>query len=271
MIDILMSTFNGEKYLEAQIESLLAQTNQDWYLFIRDDGSEDGTLKLIDQYTRTYPTKIRKLTDEKDRLGSTLSFAELLSVSNSDHIMFCDQDDIWLPDKISVTIAKMIEMEKNYPETPVLVFTDLSTVDDSLTLINSSFMSSQKFFPEVIQVPVKLMALNVVTGCTMMINKKSKKYVLPIPVANIVHDQWIAVNIAHYGKIEFIPQPTVLYRQHGNNAVGSNHINAGYFLKKIGNPAKQLGIYRNLIRHLNFRINVLSFLFYKLSFTLRRL
>jgi hypothetical protein len=86
-----------------------------------------------------------------------------------------------------------------------------------------------------------------------------------------VHDQWIAVNIAHYGKIDFLPISTTLYRQHGNNTVGANEIDGRYFLKKISNPVKQFKIYRNLIIHLKFKVNVFAFLYHKLSFTLRRM
>ncbi|HEY1872143.1 MAG TPA: glycosyltransferase family 2 protein, partial [Chitinophagaceae bacterium] len=256
MIDILMATYNGEKFLEEQIRSLLDQTYQEWKLILRDDGSNDKTLHVIEQFISLYPDKITRLYDQKGRLGSTLSFAELLNHSKADYMMFCDQDDVWLPDKISVTLNKMLELEKKNPATPLLVFTDLSTTDDALRITNPSFMTSQKFFPEIIRNPTKLLALNIVTGCTVMINKLSRNFILPIPSANIGHDQWMAVNLAHYGKIDFIPRPTVLYRQHGNNAVGSNRIGSRYFLKKILKPAKQLKIYRNLIIHLKFRVNV---------------
>jgi glycosyltransferase involved in cell wall biosynthesis len=266
-----MATYNGEKFLEEQIRSLLNQTYKEWNLIIRDDESNDKILNIIDKYTALYPDKIKRLNDHKGRLGPTLSFAVLLDHSKADYMMFCDQDDVWLPDKISITLNKMLELEKKNPGMPLLVFTDLSTTDDSLHITNPSFMTSQKFFPEIIQDPTKLLALNIVTGCTIMINKLSRNFILPIPSSNIGHDQWIAVNLAHYGKIDFIPQPTVLYRQHENNSVGSNRIGGRYFLKKIFKPVRQLKIYRNLIVHLKFKVNVFSFAYYKLSFTLKRL
>lgn len=271
MIDILMATFNGAKFLEEQIRSLLAQTYQDWNLIIRDDESNDGILDIIKKYTSLYPDKIRRLQDQKGRLGPTLSFAALIDNSNADYIMLCDQDDVWLPAKIAITLEKMLELEKNHPGTPLLVFTDLSTTDDSLHITSSSFVTSQIFFPEIIHDPVKLLALNIVTGCTIMINKISRDYILPIPASNIGHDQWIAVNLAHYGNIDFISVPTVLYRQHNDNSVGSKKIGSAYFLKKIKNPVKQFRIYRNLITHLKFKVNVFAFAYYKLSFTLKRL
>jgi glycosyltransferase involved in cell wall biosynthesis len=271
MIDILMATYNGERFLEEQIRSLLNQTYQEWKLIIRDDESNDKMLHEIEKFIKLYPGKIIRLNDKKGRLGATLSFAELLGHSNADYMMFCDQDDVWLPDKISVTLNKMLELEKQNPGLPLLVFTDLSTTDDSLHITSPSFMASQKFFPEIIHSPTKLLALNIVTGCTIMINKLSRDFILPIPSSNIGHDQWMAVNLAHFGKIDFIPEPTMLYRQHGNNSVGSNRIGGRYFLKKISNPAKQIKIYRDLITHLKFKVNIFSFAYYKLSFTLKRL
>jgi glycosyltransferase involved in cell wall biosynthesis len=271
MIDILMATYNGEKFLEEQIQSLLDQTYQEWNLIIRDDESNDKILNVIEKYTILYPDKIRRLNDHKGRLGPTLSFAALLEYSKADYIMFCDQDDVWLPDKITITLNKMLELEKKNPGIPLLVFTDLSTTDDSLHITSPSFMTSQKFFPEIIHDPTKLLALNIVTGCTVMINKLSRDFILPIPSSNIGHDQWMAVNLAHYGKLDFIPHPTVLYRQHGNNSVGSNQIGSMYFLKKMIKPGRQLKIYRDLIIHLKFKVNIISFAYYKLRFTLKRL
>lgn len=271
MIDILMATFNGEKFLEEQIRSLLNQTCQDWNLIIRDDGSNNAVISIIEKYTGLFPQKIKCLVDQKGRLGPTLSFAALLDFSNAPYIMLCDQDDIWLPDKIAVTIGKMLELEKNHPDTPLLVFTDLSTTDESLKITDPSFMSSQRFFPKIIHDSTQLLALNVIAGCTIMINKLSRDFILPIPSSHIVHDQWIAVNIAHFGKIDFIPKSTILYRQHGNNSVGSNRINIVYFLKKISNPIRQFFIYRNLIIHLKFKVNITAFAYYKLAFTLKRL
>ena len=271
MIEILLSTFNGEKYLEEQINSLFSQTRKDWTLTIRDDGSSDGTLGIIKHYQDLYPGKIKLLNDQKGRLGSSLSFGVLLQEASSEYIMFCDQDDHWVPDKIEITYQRMLDLSRNNPDTPLLVFTDLSTADETLEITEQSFMAHQKIYPEIIHDATKLLAMNVVPGCTMMINQFSKKFVLPIPASNIVHDQWIAVNIAHYGKIDFISIPTVLYRQHGKNAVGSNEVGARYFLKKISSPIKQFKIYRNLIIHLKFKVNIFAFVYHKLNFTIRRL
>ena len=100
MIDILMATHNGEEYIGQQLDSIFAQTNQDWQLLCRDDGSNDSTVSIVTQYMTRHPGRIKLLSDNKGRLGVGLNFGELLEHSNADYIMFADQDDVWLPEKI---------------------------------------------------------------------------------------------------------------------------------------------------------------------------
>lgn len=270
-VAILLSTYNGEEHLEELLDSLLSQNSDNWTLFIRDDGSSDNTLIIIESYHKRYFDKINVLVDDLGNIGSTLSFATLLQSCNSDYIMLCDQDDIWLSNKIDLTLNIMLDLEKSYENEPLMVFTDLKEVDNNLHVISESFIKSQKMFPEIVNNYIKLLALNVVAGCTMMINRVALDYVLPIPSKNIIHDQWIAVNISKFGHIKYLPYSSILYRQHASNVVGANNIGIIYFLKKMINPFKQFRIYYDLISNLTFRINVLEFVYYKLLFTYKRL
>jgi len=270
-IDILLATYNGEKYISEQINSILDQTYSNWNIIIRDDGSTDNTLNIIDDFVAKHPSKITILNDNKGHLNSTLSFASLLENSQNDFIMLCDQDDVWVNNKIELTLKVMIEFVNQFGDIPLMVFTDLKEVDEELNIISESFIKSQKLDPTIINNATKLAAMNVVAGCTTMINKKAIKYILPIHSKNIIHDQWMAVNIAKYGKIKFIDLTTILYRQHSKNALGSYNIRISYFLKKIMDPNRQLMIYRDLLTGLNFKINLFSFAFYKLYFSIKRL
>ena len=103
MVAILMSTYNGERYLREQIDSLLNQTYKDWKLYIRDDKSTDGTVSIIEGYVRVYPDQIVYKSDGFGNLGAGCSFMQLLSSIDSDYYMFCDQDDVWMEDKIERT------------------------------------------------------------------------------------------------------------------------------------------------------------------------
>lgn len=271
VIDILLSTYNGEKYLDELILSVLNQTCSGWRLLIRDDGSTDRTLEIIDYYVKSFPGTIELVRDRKTHAGSTLSFSFLLERCSGQYIMLCDQDDVWFKSKIEVTFRAMLRLEEKRKDIPLMVFTDLIEVDENLNLISESFIRSQKLFPSVISDPVKLLALNVVAGCTVMINKKALDYILPIPSEYVTHDQWMAVIIARYGRIRFLSVPTIFYRQHSSNVFGAKDIGLNYFLGKLMAPLRQLRIYHALIKGLPFRINILEFLFYKSCFTVRRL
>ena len=106
-IDILLATYNGERYLSEQLDSILKQSCDNWRIFVRDDGSEDGTSTIIERYQKQYSGKIFIIKDEKQNLGACGNFSELLKKSKSDYIMFCDQDDVWKEDKIKITLKKM--------------------------------------------------------------------------------------------------------------------------------------------------------------------
>ncbi len=271
VVDILLATYNGEKYLDDLMRSLLDQSYTRWQLLIRDDGSTDGTLRMIRSYMERYPGKISLLEDGKAHLGSTMSFAALLENSRNDYIMLCDQDDVWFRDKIWITLETMRMLEPEYNNIPLLVFTDLIEVDEKLNIISGSFIRSQKLFPSVVSDPVKLSALNVVAGCTAMINRKALEYILPVKSEYVIHDQWMSVIIAHYGRIRFLPVPTIYYRQHKSNVLGSKDVGFRYFFNKLKKPLAQFRIYHALLTQLPFRISCWKFFFYKCFFSVRRL
>ena len=162
-----------------------------------------------------------------------MNFGLLLERTNAEYIMFSDQDDVWLPSKIELTLNAMKATEQLYPDKPVLIHTDLRVVDSDLNTIADSMWSYQKLSPDVGNDINKIMAHNVVTGYTMMINRKAKAVSIPIPGEAITHDWWIAINVAKHGKIVYVSIPSALYRQHSENKIGAQRINILYFLKKI--------------------------------------
>lgn len=270
-IDILLSTYNGEKYIEEQLNSILNQTDSRWKIIIRDDGSSDSTLNIIKSYISKYPDKIFLFKDDKGNLGSTLSFFALIENCESEYIMLCDQDDVWLDNKVEITLKEMSNLELSFGKIPLMVFTDLIIVDKKLTPLSDSLIKSQKLDTSIIDNPTKLAAMNVVAGCTTMINRVSIKYLLPMTSKNIIHDQWMAINIAKYGKLSYLPYSSILYRQHSSNVVGSNKIAFRYFYDKIKSPLKQMKIYSDLLSQLRFKINPFKFVMYKVLFTFKRL
>jgi glycosyltransferase involved in cell wall biosynthesis len=270
-IDVLLATYNGARFLREQLDSIFGQNYQDFVLLVRDDGSTDNTVDILNEYVLKYPGKMRILNDTVAHRGATFSFEYLIQQSTAQYMMLCDQDDKWLPHKIEATYQGMQELEKEAPGRPLMVFTDLTEVDDKLNVLHESFISNQRLFPEVTADPLKVLSLNVVAGCTTMLNKETKKVILPFPSSKVVHDQWIAINVAHYGLIKYLPIPTILYRQHNLNAVGANKVGFKYFYNKLMVPSKQFKIYNDLINNLTFKVNRWVFVYYKIYFTVKRL
>jgi len=234
-IDILLATYNGQEYLAEQIDSILAQSNQDWLLLVRDDGSNDNTVRIIEDYASRLPGRIKLVTDNGNRLGANLNFGKLLEYADTEYIMFSDQDDVWLPNKIELTLNAMKAAERIYPDKPILIHTDLKVMDSQLNTIADSMWSYQKLFPEVGDDLNRIMAQNVVTGCTVMINRKARAVSTPIPREAVLYDWWIALNVCKHGKIVYLSIPSILYRQHSGNQVGAQRVNAVHFLKKLRN------------------------------------
>lgn len=232
-IAILVSTFNGSLFLQEQLDSVLLQTYTDWVLYIRDDGSTDNTIEIINQYTDKYPLKIKLINDDLGNLRSAESFMYILSIVESDYYMFCDQDDVWLPFKISDTFLKMKELEFVNPSKGVLVFTDLYVVDSDLNLIDPSMWNYSNINPENAKDLYITTCLSSVTGCTVMINNYIKEKVLPYPKVARMHDWWITLNAVHFGVVDYIRTPTIKYRQHGNNVLGTGKIEKYHYIKKI--------------------------------------
>ena len=230
-IAILLAAYNGEKYIGEQIDSLLAQAETGWELYIHDDGSKDRTPEILDAYVRKDPARIHIVRGPACG-GAKDNFFFLMRQVRAPYIMFCDQDDVWLPEKIGKTISRMKTLEEQAgAETPILVFSDLSVVDEKLNPVAERLSVFQKLYPDRIK-PEELVVQNVVTGCTMMINRAlAELAVRPEKTDDVImHDWWCAVVAACFGKISFVNSPLMLYRQHGNNTVGAKKLGSWSYI-----------------------------------------
>lgn len=234
MIKVLMATYNGAAFLPVQLDSLFQQSFQDWSLLVHDDNSTDETATIIRHYAKRYPEKITFLDDKISYHSASANFAFLLEQSDTDYIMLCDQDDFWLPEKIGKSIAKIREMETMHgADTPLLVFSDMRVVDRELNVLHESFWRYQKLDPQIAHDWERLLAQNVITGCTIIINRAARDVSLPFGIETMMHDHWIGVNVAKHGRIGYIDEPTVLYRQHGSNVEGAHRYGWQYVVRKI--------------------------------------
>lgn len=249
-VEILLATYNGEKFLPEQLESILNQTHKNIKVIICDDGSTDNTNKIIEEYIKKHKNIFRRIEKSSEEIrGAKESFGALIRSSTENYAMFCDQDDVWLPNKIEATLARMKhEEKKSGNETPILIHTDLLVVDEKLSIINHSFFKSQKIENNN-QTIASAIIKNNVTGCTAMINKALINMIGKIPSAAIMHDWWLLLLGLTFGKILLVNEPLIKYRQHGKNTLGAKKEGLKGFasqIKKIwreintkGNPIKK--------------------------------
>jgi rhamnosyltransferase len=222
-VAIVMATYNGAAHVEEQIRSLQAQDFSGWKLYVRDDGSSDATPALVARLASEDP-RITVLPAGA-RLGVIGNFGALLQHahrSGAEYVFPCDQDDVWQPTKISRALACMTRLEERHGRgAPLLVHTDLAVVDETLQLIHPSFLAFQGLAHEKRTPLHVLLVQNFVTGCASLLNRSLLDLVLPIPERCIMHDWWIAQCAAACGRIGFVAEATVRYRQHGANQVGA--------------------------------------------------
>lgn len=231
-VEILLATYEGENYITPLLESLIHQTYSNLRILIRDDGSKDSTTSILKKFTRLYPEKITLIEDGKS-LGVKGNFAELLSQSSANYVLFSDQDDYWLPHKVELTIDQLKKMEESYGvDSPLLVHTNLNVVDNRLNSIHNSFWDFAKINPNFFQLN-RLLVQNCVTGCTMALNRALINLSYPIPQDALMHDWWIALLATSFGQINYIEQPTILYRQHQSNTLGAVKPNLWLTFKKL--------------------------------------
>lgn len=232
-IAVLMATYNGEKYIEQQIESIRKQSNQEWELFIRDDGSNDKTISIIKEYTKI-DNRIHFYDDNDKHLGAKNSFMRLLDVVDAELYMFCDQDDVWLPSKIEHSLKLLEASKAEHPDKPIIVHTDVTVVDGELKELSKSYWKSAHINPERYKTYNYLSILNCVQGTTMLFNKQAKEVCYPLAKDIRMHDFWVATRvIKNGGIIATLYEQTVLYRQHTNNVYGVSFGDSLKFSKKL--------------------------------------
>lgn len=216
-----MAVYNGEKYLSQQIDSILAQSSRDWHLYICDDGSADRSYDIALDYAQRYPEWITAQKNETPSGSACANFMGMLKRSQAEYVMFSDQDDFWQPDKVRLTFEKMKQMEQVYGDCPLLVHTEMEIVDSELNRISPSFTRFQGLNPKCNTLN-RLLCQNNVTGCTVMINRSLADLVKDAPAGDmLMHDWWIALAAAAFGRIGFIEQPINWYCQHGDNSLGA--------------------------------------------------
>lgn len=223
-VTILMATYNGEHFIREQLDSLLKQTHTNWNLYVRDDGSTDKTLEIISNYVQQ-DSRISLIDFKWATKGACGNFGALYSwaKANADlsYIMFCDQDDIWHPDKIEITYKAMNALELKNPKTACLIYGQLEFIDEfGQSLPGRIKMVENHEFRY-------LLSYNYMYGCTMMLNKPLIDNLENIPDEAENHDYWVAL-VASLGVVGFINKPLLSYRRHFANVSGNVKNNSSF-------------------------------------------
>lgn len=217
-VAILLSTYNGAAYLSAQLESLEAQTFQNWHLFVRDDGSSDNTLSIVRDFENKHKQRVTFFS-ERSNLGPSASFLKLLfSVPDSfDFYAFCDQDDIWYEHKLENAIEALSTMG----DKPLLYCSCVDCVDEVNVFLKTTRM------PRKVGMGNALIE-NVVIGCTIVLNGLARELIVKkMPDSCVMHDAWCYLVVSCFGSIIFDSCSSIRYRQHLTNTIGAG----GGFLK----------------------------------------
>lgn len=219
-----MSTYNGEKYIKEQVESILKQEGVSVHLLVRDDGSQDGTMEILEGYRKCY-SNIEMYQGEN--IGACQSFFDLMKHAGMeyDYYAFADQDDVWAKDKLKVAITKI----KGQEQIPVLYCGAYKLADKELREI------PQKQAVKNISFGNALIESNC-TGCTAVFNRKLLEITRKqIPKKAYMHDWWLYLIASALGKVLYDEVPYMMYRQHESNVLGGNQGYIGQIRKRIKN------------------------------------
>lgn len=214
LVSILLAVYKPNVFwFIEQLISLNEQTYESLELIVYDDSPECPIdEEIIKKYITKYPYKLIRGIQNK---GSNKAFEKLTQIANGDFLAYCDQDDVWENNKISLMLEKILE------EDVTLVCSDLSIIDENGNKIADSIIDIRKriVYKSGYNLAKDLLMTNFVTGCAMMVRKDIAQKAIPFE-DTLIHDQWIAIIAAINGKIEFINKPLVRYRQHSSNQTG---------------------------------------------------
>lgn len=233
VIEVVLPTYNGADYLEQQLASIYDQSVRPQQVLIRDDGSTDGTLDLLIQIKYRYGNWVRILPSSEGNIGCIANTNRLLQATTASYIALADQDDIWFACKLERSLAMIKQLEARHGcEIPLLVHSDLKLVDANCNNLGCTYLQRQRLNPLRCG-PADLALTNVVTGCSVILNRALLQRALPIPNEVAMHDWWLALVASVFGEIAFLDNPTLAYRQHGSNVLGAQGFGFRYWITRI--------------------------------------
>jgi glycosyltransferase involved in cell wall biosynthesis len=238
-ISVAMCTYNGERYLQQQLDSIFSQEYLPEELVICDDGSTDATVSIIERAIKSSPLKIH-LIKNVSSLGVTKNFSQCIGLCKGDYIALCDQDDIWKKDRLFDQKNLLSNAETSLGLLkPLLTYADLELVDSFGVSMGTTFFKHGHLRPVEVAAHKTFAVLNIAPGCGMMINRALVNLALPISDDAVMHDWWLALIASVAGEVIFSDSLAVEYRQHKGNLRGSSD-NPVNLIKKLSSPISLL-------------------------------
>lgn len=240
---ILLSTYNGSRYLSSQLDSILNQSYQDFQIIIRDDGSQDDTKQILEYYQKKHPDKIKLINDSLGNIGVAKSFRELMKNSKSEFYLFADQDDIWHNNKLELLLS--IAKTKSTSEIPYLIFSNMimfyENSNKSADFFKKYKISDKKVTNGLFQ--------GAISGCLMLFNHSLKSKCIEINDSSPNLHDWDVIMTAYmFGKIDLVDDVLIKHRIHNNNAVGEGgKKNFMILLKDFAKYSLQSANYRKIV------------------------
>ena len=245
-ISIAIATYNGEKYLAEQLDSILQQIYPAAEIIIIDDCSSDSTMDILQTYAKQHPQI--KLYQNNRNLGACQSFTKAINLCSGDYIALADQDDVWLPNKLATLLDNIGDS--------LLIHSDAFIVDENLNILANTFskgvMNQTNF--------IDYLFANNVTGCTCMFSRELVSKSFPMPNF-YMHDHYLAISASYWGAVKYLPQALIYYRQHTGNQIGENsRVTFDKFLRArtiVGESLKNLAIHPSFTK-LSQQINLIA-------------
>lgn len=222
-VAIIMATYNGEKYISKQLDSIINQAYKNIKIYINDDCSTDNTYNILKQYQKKYPYLIN-IKQNKNNIGFIKNFETLIKNCNEGFIALSDQDDIWDKNKLSRQME--IILKDDFQNTPLMIHHDLKIIDEFDNLYKRSYFKYKNYHFISDKNLGQILGPCGVMGNTILLNKKLKEIILPFPNTLDYHDYWIAINCELFGKRYTIKEQLINYRFHNNNTSNNKKDNS---------------------------------------------
>ena len=251
-VDIVLPYYNGSAFIKEQLESI--SNNKLDGIVLRLIVVNDASTKTETDFLKTILPAGNLYFENETNMGVIRSVEKGLKASTAPYVMLCDHDDVWLPNKIKNSLTKLKEIEKGLS---AMVFTDLVISGPKLEQLQPSMLAYYGYRFD--KANPSILFKNMVTGCTIIMNRKLVEFAMPFPAHIPMHDHWLAVCAVFAGKLSLLNEATILYRQHGKNQIGapadgvfSKVMNFRKMAHKFGN---QLRLKTEMAKALSLRLN----------------